>query len=346
MKRLSASSFTITENGLSRLFNMGIVYICDENCTIHKDGAALLVKKGGYRLDTVPLIDTECVIVFGNSQFSGKSLAMLFEKGIDLVYMSRTGKVKGRLNAEKSSNVILRIAQYAKWTDMDFRLALAKAFVCGKISNQLHVLEKYKKYEGSREIGGCIENIRANMEKLRDAQDLFALMGVEGACARLYFGSYTHILKSIGFEGRARRPAPDPVNALLNLSYAFLRNEIHSRLTLHSFDTELGFLHGIRYGRASLPLDVMEEFRPCFVDEFVITLFNKKVFKETDFETGADGCFLTYEALKKYCACYQEHLRKPTHSGEFWKGIFDRQVLRLRKSMLEGEPYCAYLAGN
>lgn len=167
-------------------------------------------------------------------------------------------------------------------------------------------------------------------------------MGIEGAAAQKYFQCFSKMLTQYHFEGRTRRPAYDPVNALLNLSYAFLNNEIVSRLSVYSFDLELGFLHGIRYGRKSLSLDLMEEFRPVFVDEFVINLLNKRIFKESDFEVSTEGCLLNIDGLKKFCATYHQYVNDKPCQDNNWRQILDSQIKKFRKTILEGGEYRPY----
>ena len=59
---------------------------------------------------------------------------------------------------------------------------------------------------------------------------------------------------SCQFPGRNRRPPRDPINVIISLGYTFLTKEVSLALESESFEMYLGFLHGIRYGRKSLPL--------------------------------------------------------------------------------------------
>ena len=43
---------------------------------------------------------------------------------------------------------------------------------------------------------------------------------------------------------------------------------------MRGFDTRIGLLHGLRYGRESLVLDMVEEFRAAMVDRFVLKRIN------------------------------------------------------------------------
>ena len=52
----------------------------------------------------------------------------------------------------------------------------------------------------------------------------------------------------------------------MSFGYSLLRHDVQSALNIVGFDPYLGYLHVDRYGRPSLALDLMEEFRPLIVD--------------------------------------------------------------------------------
>jgi CRISPR-associated protein Cas1 len=59
---------------------------------------------------------------------------------------------------------------------------------------------------------------------------------------------------------------------------------VQSALNIVGFDPYLGYLHTQRYGRPSLVLDLMEEFRPLVVDAVVLSAINRKSLRPQDFE--------------------------------------------------------------
>ena len=69
--------------------------------------------------------------------------------------------------------------------------------------------------------------------------------------------------RELGFPGRQRRPPRDPVNALLSFGYVLVGHELQSLLDGIGFDPYIGFFHRLDYGRPSLALDLVEEFRPA-----------------------------------------------------------------------------------
>jgi CRISP-associated protein Cas1 len=87
----------------------------------------------------------------------------------------------------------------------------------------------------------------------------------------------------LGFTKRTRRPPTDPVNSVLSLIYTFLMNRVYSAVRIAGLDPYPGILHSIDYGRYSLVLDLMEEFRPIIADTLTLSLFNLKILQENDF---------------------------------------------------------------
>ena len=96
---------------------MKIVYICEQYCVLHKNLDHLIIKKAGSKIASIPLIDTQCIVVFGNNQITYQLLNMLLQKGIDIIFMSESGLTRGRVLSEKANNIILRIAQFNRWSD-------------------------------------------------------------------------------------------------------------------------------------------------------------------------------------------------------------------------------------
>lgn len=110
------------------------------------------------------------------------------------------------------------------------------------------------------------------------------------------------------FKSRNRRPPKDPVNSLLSLGYALLRHDIQSAVNIVGFDPYLGYLHFDRYGRPSLALDMMEEFRSLVVDAIVLSTINQKRLTLDNFvsEPLSQAVSLTQDGLKIFLRLYEE----------------------------------------
>lgn len=310
------------------------VYICEPNCRIHKNGEYLTVRKSSGKISDISLAGVQTIILFGNIQITTQAMALLLEQGIDILFLTYGGKLRGRASGEQGKSVLMRIAQYDAWFQEETRLDIARNIIKQKLINQQENLRNYRYRKKLLELKKQEELIAEVAKKLKEAKSVSEVMGLEGSAAASYFSSFPLLINHFTFEKRVRRPAYDPVNALLNLTYTFLKNEISTMLRSSSFDVQLGFLHDIRSGRESLALDLMEPYRPVFADRFVITLLNKKFLKQDDFELSEEGLRLKTEGMKQYCSYFQENLYELSYEGKTWKQRIEQDILTFRKRLL------------
>ena len=107
----------------------------------------------------------------------------------------------------------------------------------------------------------------------------------------------------------------------------------------------LGFLHGIRYGRKSLALDIVEEFRQPVADRFVLQMLNKRIINIYDFELiDNGGVYLREDGFRKFCLEYEKWMSgKNSASGEkSFRGCIRKQVSMLKKAICENQIYHPY----
>ena len=184
---------------------------------------------------------------------------------------------------------------------MPDRLKFARAIVDNKISNQMEMIRQFRWNDSEYDYREDLNSLSEYQKTLERKETVNGLMGVEGICSAIYFRSYAKMFKSsVSFHERNRRPPKDPINAILSLTYTFLTKEITAALEAESFELYLGFLHGIRYGRKSLALDLIEEFRQPAADRFVLRLFNKGMLGEDDFQMEDCAVRLKPNAFKQF----------------------------------------------
>ena len=313
---------------------MDTIYINEKNCKLHRAGEHILVKKEGRKLMTAPLAGVTSVVVNTSVQFTTQILDLFLEKQIDVIFMNLSGKIKGHLFAQKRNSVIVRLAQYSAFMESGRRLEIAKKFVCGKVANQREVLKKYK-WDAEKSAAPAIKELGNMLTAVKQAESIEELMGFEGISAKLYFDAARFMLKRNDFTRREYRPAGDIVNSALNLGYAFLANETAMSLRAVKLDEELGFLHSIHYGRNSLALDLMEEFRAPFIDSWVFKMFNLRILNDPDFEGSGKAFYLNRDGYRKFCHEYEQH--EAEYSG--WRRKIMEQAKKLRRAIVDGEEY-------
>jgi CRISPR-associated protein Cas1 len=168
------------------------------------------------------------------------------------------------------------------------------------------------------------------------------LLGIEGMAARLYFSAFSGMLKSrqegvgctFDFNGRNRRPPVDPVNALLSYAYALLAKDLTVTTLAVGFDPFLGFYHQPRYGRPSLALDLMEEFRPIIADSVVLWVVNNGMVSPSDFVRRGPAVALNPDARRKFIQAYEKRLDTLITHPVFGYRISYRRVLEVQVRLL------------
>ena len=322
---------------------MANLYITEQGAVLRKTGDRLLVKKDEEILFDTPCNKIDAVLIFGNVQVTTQSIRELFEHGIELAILTRTGRLVGQITSPATKNIELRVEQFKKYWDDSFRLRLAGIIIRGKLSNSLNLLKTFSYNHPEINLMPEMAGMQSALSNIEGAADINTLMGVEGNAARIYFSGFGKMIRgAFTFEGRKKHPAPDPVNALLSFGYTLFFNEILSLLDGLGFDPYLGYLHNVEYGRASLASDLVEEFRAT-VDRFTLYLINDRIFNQADFFVNprGEGMYLTREAQKVYFAQYERYLNREFVHPDTQEKTSLRKCFRL-----QAERLAAYIRGG
>lgn len=261
-----------------------IVYVTNQGSEIVKEGSHLKVQKDSS-VQIIFTHKTTQLVLIGNVKISHLALVQLMRFSIDTVFLSFSGKYLGRLSLEEPKNIFLRKKQFLLADDRNFCLKVAKSIVIGKVSNLITILMRIQRTKKENVVKDKAKQIRNLLDGIEKAENVDSLRGYEGRASAIYFSALQYgFVEDFGFVHRVRRPPTDPVNSLLSLLYTFLMNRVYTAVRLAYLDPYLGVLHTLDYGRYSLILDLMEEFRPIIVDTLVMSLFNLRMLTKDSFE--------------------------------------------------------------
>lgn len=292
---------------------LNTLYVTTPDAWLARDGECVSVKIGGEEKLKVPLINLENIVTFSYAGASPALMHACAKYGIGLSFLSENGYFLARSVGKTNGNVLVRRAQYRMADNVETSLKLASSIISAKISNSRKVLERFlRDYPESPDCAKVKEASNILNFSKRDA--LYAantdeLRGIEGNASRVYFSVFGSLILRSGFvfEGRTRRPPKDNVNALLSFACTLLAGDIQSALESVGVDSYVGFFHTDRPGRASLALDIMEEFRAYLADRFVLSMINKNMVAPDDFiDNGAAGIILKPEARKSFLSAWQK----------------------------------------
>ncbi|SFO06610.1 CRISPR-associated endonuclease Cas1 [Amycolatopsis rubida] len=226
----------------------------------------------------LPLVRIEGLVVWKGVEVTNDLLLRCSADNRTVTWFSRNGRFLGRVGGNQLGNPALRLEQVRAHDDPERRLGIARSVVAGKLQNCRQLLLRAARDADPARQTAIRELAAAQADSLTaagNAGSLTELLGVEGAAARLYFQNMPLLAKGVP-PGRTRRPPEDPFNCVLSFGYGMLRVALAGALEQVGLDPYIGYLHGVRSGKPSLALDLMEEFRPLLVDRFALTLFNRR----------------------------------------------------------------------
>jgi CRISPR-associated protein Cas1 len=311
------------------------LYVHSQGAMLRLDGERLLVQSKEEAAIPARLSNTSHVSVYGNVHVTTPTIRKLLDRSIPLLFFSYGGWFIGQTIGHDSKNVELRLAQYAATRDPERCLRLARGFVASKVLNCRTLLRRNHQSPSPL----ALSELKQLARKARAAESLESLLGLEGTAARRYFSEFAGMLKGEGSEvfdldARNRRPPRDPVNALLSFCYSLLSKELALAVRAVGLDGMLGFYHQPHFGRPSLALDLMEEFRPVIADSVVVSSLNNGVIQSHDFVRAAGSVSLTPAARKRLILAFERRMDQLVTHPVFDYRISYRRVLEVQARLL------------
>ncbi|MDH3203303.1 MAG: CRISPR-associated endonuclease Cas1 [Nitrosopumilus sp.] len=240
---------------------------------------------------------------YGNVSF--EAMRWLAKHNISLSLLNWNGKLLSIALPETPKSGRLRVTQYLKYLDNDFRFKIAIKIINNKISHSLNLLKELSRFYNvvnfksfKRRVDDEENHFKINLKRfnVKNSQDslklLKILMTFEGRIALLYWSELGKIFKTLSpaFNFKARKSkelsrnynASDEINALLNYGYSILEAEVRKAINSVGLDPSIGFLHEITQSRTPLVYDIQELFR-WIVDLSVIQVLEQNNIKKSDF---------------------------------------------------------------
>lgn len=346
------------EQEVRRLFpardDLRPLYLNSQGLRVGKSGQVLKCTDREGRTEEVRMNEICQLNLFGGVQLTTQALQALCEAEVPVAYFSYGGWFYGLTHGLGVRNIVLRREQFRRADSPGFCLRMARALVAGKIRNQRTLLQR----NHVEAPAGALAAMKESIGDAERAGSLEELLGIEGNAARHYFQNFSGMLRtgegegsggerevgSVGecgagefrldFTKRNRRPPRDPVNALLSLAYSVLAKDLTIVCHAVGFDPFLGFYHQPRFGRAALPLDLMEPFRPLIADSAVLTAINTRMVTSSDFVRAGDSVALKPEGRKAFFRAYEQRMDMLVTHPLFGYRVNYRRMLEIQARLL------------
>lgn len=279
------------------------------------DNACLVIRCAEDPTRRIPLRTLERVVCMHHAQLHTQALAHLLEAGVDFVYVnSRNTDLCFGVHAQHVRQCERRCLQYQLTTNRRMGLEASRRLVRHKLYCCLQVLSQTQSLHVPPVRNTPLDAIRQLRWQSSDAPSLDTLRGIEGNAQRLMFAFWrSQLAVSLGFAQRQRRPPPDPVNAMLSLTYTLVYHESIRQCLCCGLDPWLGFYHRQAHARQSLACDLMEPLRP-YVEQWVVGLFRNLVLQGSDFGHHHGACMLAKDGRQTFYKHWYEQL--PTWSRQ------------------------------
>ena len=293
---------------------------------INSFGTALRVKDGlfqvageGFKQEIAPRKVTSIIITTG-VLLSTDAVKLALENNIDVVFLNEFGDPLGRIWHDRLGSITTIRRRQLSLIDTGEGLDFVKEWIATKLSNQITLLEHYRKTRSrnSSEITKVIDSLnisKKDLEPLSGTPDSLRdqILGIEGAAGRAYFQLLSMLLpEKFQFEGRSRNPARDYFNCLLNYAYGVLYGKVERACVLAGLDPYIGLLHTDNYNKKSLVFDLIENFR-IWAEETVMAMFAAREVKESMFDKLKNGFTLNKDGkaalLSRYIKFLEESIR-------------------------------------
>lgn len=326
------------------------LYVMTQGAYLRRDHLTLQVEVERATKLAVPIHHVQSVAVFGNVMVSPGAMELCAETGAAVSFLTESGRLIARVDAPGSGNVLLRREQFRRADDAGFSARISRFVVVGKLQNCRVLMQRGARETDAanvrEELALAIRDLEYAIRQLANELDLETVRGHEGNAARSYFAHLGAMIRQqrdeFRINGRSRRPPLDRVNALLSFVYALVYHDCIGALAAAGLDPSVGFLHADRPGRASLALDLMEEFRPLLADRLVLALINRQQVTADGLVVRDGGAVeMTDKTRRNVVGAYQqrkqEKVQHPVLEQEIRIGDLPFVQARLMARFIRGE---------
>jgi len=286
---------------------VGHLFVSTPGAFVSKENNLIVVEFRGEK-KRIPIGAIEHLFLVGRVNITTSAIKLLSSRGKFVFILNRFGRPISIVYPELvGSDVFPRVSQYREFLKEERRVYFGKELLRRKIENIALVITALY-HSRKLKPQGVAEWKESALASLSKAQTSQSLLGVDGTVSRYLYDKLSSFNESqFYFDRREYYPPPDPVNALLSLSFTLFYSLLQPVIISHSFDPYLGFFHVKRGRHAALASDVLEIARP-FLAKFVFDALNDGFFSEEDFSSEKRGVYLRPTPLKAFLRFYAEKI--------------------------------------
>ena len=292
--------------------HMSTLYLDHKNSRIKCRRHTLQVSQEGQsRPRSYPLSLLNHLVIVQNAEMDAATLATLASHGISVALLSGRRELHAAfLTGRPGNDARRRLMQYTARQDPDLRRRIVAHLLRAKLAGQYRLISRLLRHrpDQRRILTRAGKTLRENQRQITSrTAPVDVLRGLEGSASAATFSALSAVLPPVfGFKHRQRRPPPDPVNALLSLSYTLAHGLALRECLAAGLDPAIGYLHDPQHDRASLALDLIEPQRPI-IEYRIWHLLRKRRLDTHHFTQSGDACLLNKEGRQRFYPWWEGH---------------------------------------
>ena len=255
-----------------------VLYVAEVGTFLGIAKNTIVLKQRGRVIFKMPKNSCERIVIASTSvSLSGALIKLCATMGIAIDFIDTYAKSTPYASLYGAKNAYARMTlKQLKILKTPLQLQLAKAFIKGKVKNQINYLIYLNKYH--KNIDEPILAMRKQLVRmLNTATTPNELMGHEGMSAVSYWQGLAVVVDDkVDFSHRITYGASDLVNSALNYGYAILYSRVQYHAVRAGLSLHISFLHALDDAKPTLVYDLIEEFRAFVVDRTIFTMFNQR----------------------------------------------------------------------
>ncbi len=269
------------------------------------------------------------IYIFGEVSLNTKVLNFLSQNGIILHIFNYYGFYSGSYYPRESNiSGYLLVNQVRHYDNNDKRMVIAK-----KILNAAaHNIYRNMRYYNGRgvELQDSMNQIESLTRNMDSGSSIEEIMGIEGNIRKVYYSSWSSIIKQdVEFDKRVKRPPDNMVNSLISFINTLVYTTTLSEIYKTQLNPTISYLHQPGTKRFSLSLDLSEIFKPLIVDRMIFSMLNKNQITENDFDNDSNFLYLKEKAKRKVLEEYDKRLENTIFHKELGREVSYRYLIRL-----------------
>ncbi len=303
-------------------------YIYNDGDLQRKDNTLRFTNSDGEKKD-IPIERVDDIYVMSAMNFNTAMINYLSQYGITVHFFNYYNFYTGSFCPKESKPAgSMLVKQVAYYTDYDKRLDIAKRVITAASYN---IYRNLRYYNGrGKDVDEFMRDIEILSKSIDRAQNIEALMGVEGNIRKRYYQAWSLIInQEIEFERRVMHPPDNMINSLISFVNSMIYSKTLSELYHTQLNPTISYLHEPGVRRFSLCLDLSEIFKPLIGDRLIFSLLNKKQITEKSFTKEMNFLHLKKEASALIARELEERLKTTIMHRELGREVSYQYLIRL-----------------